>query len=415
MAAWGVAEWGVYLNGLDSRIAKIGETIAQESTISEENPDGITEAEKTELSDAIADLSTEMDYYVLMGAQTYAENANQATKTAVSDARKALVDAGSVINSSEISKKISQQATALETLYNETSAAVEAAEDDAARIEAYENFVEGTNAIQEALEAIREEIVENTYVIGDVNGNGGEPNTADLQLLFNWIGEGLSLEQIKEEHGAAIAAAADVNGSGELNIADGTALIQIISNESSASTRRIIARHGVVESDNVFGLVRSGEEEGNRLYSLFLNNSSSFIGAQVDIQLPIGMTLLDARLSGRAAGHEVQIYDNGGGNYRLVIFSMANAAFEGNSGELVELTIEGIGNPVATDMILADPTHTAVQGKTADTTLLDSIMESAHNVKERIYNAAGQSLRAVQRGINIIRRSDGTTSKEMHK
>ncbi len=415
MAAWGVAEWGVYLNGLDSRIAKIGETIAQESTISEENPDGITEAEKTELSDAIADLSTEMDYYVLMGAQTYAENANQATKTAVSDARKALVDAGSVINSSEISKKISQQATALETLYNETSAAVEAAEDDAARIEAYENFVEGTNAIQEALEAIREEIVENTYVIGDVNGNGGEPNTADLQLLFNWIGEGLSLEQIKEEHGAAIAAAADVNGSGELNIADGTALIQIISNESSASTRRIIARHGVVESDNVFGLVRSGEEEGNRLYSLFLNNSSSFIGAQVDIQLPIGMTLLDARLSGRAAGHEVQIYDNGGGNYRLVIFSMANAAFEGNSGELVELTIEGIGNPVATDMILADPTHTAVQGKTADTTMLDSIMESAHNVKERIYNAAGQSLRAVQRGINIIRRSDGTTSKEMHK
>ncbi len=415
VAAWGVAEWGVYLNGLDSRIAKIGETIAQESTISEENPDGITEAEKTELSDAIADLSTEMDYYVLMGAQTYAENANQATKTAVSDARKALVDAGSVINSSEISKKISQQATALETLYNETSAAVEAAEDDAARIEAYENFVEGTNAIQEALEAIREEIVENTYVIGDVNGNGGEPNTADLQLLFNWIGEGLSLEQIKEEHGAAIAAAADVNGSGELNIADGTALIQIISNESSASTRRIIARHGVVESDNVFGLVRSGEEEGNRLYSLFLNNSSSFIGAQVDIQLPIGMTLLDARLSGRAAGHEVQIYDNGGGNYRLVIFSMANAAFEGNSGELVELTIEGIGNPVATDMILADPTHTAVQGKTADTTMLDSIMESAHNVKERIYNAAGQSLRAVQRGINIIRRSDGTTSKEMHK
>ncbi len=127
------------------------------------------------------------------------------------------------------------------------------------------------------------------------------------------------------------------------------------------------------------------------------------------------MTLLDARLSGRAAGHEVQIYDNGGGNYRLVIFSMANAAFEGNSGELVELTIEGIGNPVATDMILADPTHTAVQGKTADTTMLDSIMESAHNVKERIYNAAGQSLRAVQRGINIIRRSDGTTSKEMHK
>lgn len=415
VAAWGVAEWGVYLNGLDSRIAKIGEAIAQESTISEENPDGITEAEKTELSDAIADLSTEMDYYVLMGAQTYAENANQATKAAVTDARKALVDAGSVINSSEIGKKISQQATALETLYNETSAAVEAAEDDAARIAAYENFVEGTKAIQEALEAIREEIVENTYVIGDVNGNGGEPNTADLQLLFNWIGEGLSLEQIKEEHGAAIAAAADVNGSGELNIADGTALIQIISNESSASTRRIIARHGVIESDNVFGLVRSGEEEGNRLYSLFLNNSSSFIGAQVDIQLPIGMTLLDARLSGRAAGHEVQIYDNGGGNYRLVIFSMANAAFEGNSGELVELTIEGIGNPVATDMILADPTHTAVQGKTADTTMLDSIMESAHNVKERIYNAAGQSLRAVQRGINIIRRSDGTTSKEMHK
>lgn len=415
VTGWEVDEWGVLLGTLDKRLATIKEAIDTDSNISETNPDGITDEEKAAHSTAIASVTTEMDYYLKLAALDYAERARTATNGDISAARRELAAAATVVNSAGLSERISAQTTALETLVNEKNAAIEAAEDDAALIvEAYENFVEGTEAIREAVAAIRGEIVENTYVTGDVNSDG-ESDVADLQVLLKWIGEGMTLEQVNETYGAASAAAADVNGNGNLNITDGTALIQIISDVQGNGGRRIIARRGVMESDNVFGLVRSGEEQGSRIYSLFLNNTALFTGAQVDIKLPAGMTLTDAAMSERAAGHEVQIFDNGNGNYRLLIFSMANATFEGTSGELVRLTIEGIGNPVATDMILADPGHNAVQGKTADTTMLESLMESAHNVKERIYNAAGQSLRAVQRGINIIRRSDGTTSKEMHK
>lgn len=415
VTGWEVDEWGVLLGTLDKRLATIKEAIDTDSNISETNPDGITDEEKAAHSTAIASVTTEMDYYLKLAALDYAERARTATNGDISAARRELAAAATVVNSAGLSERISAQTTALETLVNEKNAAIEAAEDDAALIvEAYENFVEGTKAIREAVAAIRGEIVENTYVTGDVNSDG-ESDVADLQVLLKWIGEGMTLEQVNETYGAASAAAADVNGNGNLNITDGTALIQIISDVQGNGGRRIIARRGVMESDNVFGLVRSGEEQGSRIYSLFLNNTALFTGAQVDIKLPAGMTLTDAAMSERAAGHEVQIFDNGNGNYRLLIFSMANATFEGTSGELVRLTIEGIGNPVATDMILADPGHNAVQGKTADTTMLESLMESAHNVKERIYNAAGQSLRAVQRGINIIRRSDGTTSKEMHK
>ena len=46
---------------------------------------------------------------------------------------------------------------------------------------------------------------------------------------------------------------------------------------------------------------------------------------------------------------------------------------------------------------------------------IDTITEGARNLKESIYNVAGQARQSIQRGINIIRRSDGTTTKELHK
>ena len=47
--------------------------------------------------------------------------------------------------------------------------------------------------------------------------------------------------------------------------------------------------------------------------------------------------------------------------------------------------------------------------------MIDSIRENLREVKETIYNAAGQTLNRLQRGVNIIRKSDGTVTKEIRK
>ena len=65
-------------------------------------------------------------------------------------------------------------------------------------------------------------------------------------------------------------------------------------------------------------------------------------------------------------------------------------------------------------MIFADANSTALKVGKADTTMIESITNGMHNMKERVYNVAGQIMRSAQRGINIIRHSDGTTTKEMH-
>lgn len=418
VAQWNVPEYAAYLNGLDSRVQAIKDEIASEGTISDTNTDGLTDAEKTEISEAIASLGIEADYYVLQAATSYANDAETATNAAIAAAYKALADA-SVVNSSTISSELSQQSVALEDARNELSAALAAVEGtdheaNEAKVAAYEAYADAAKAIQETVAGLSQEISDNTYVLGDVDGNGGTPNIADLQTLIGWIGQGYTLEDIKELKGAAIAAAADINGSGTLNIADVTALNQLIMYGPANSPARIVAARSTA-SEAVYGIARSSESEGNRTYALTVNNTGKFIAAQVDVIMPAGMTLVDAELTARASGHELYMFDNGNGRYRIIIISMNNSAFEGDSGELVTLHTEGIGTPEVFDMIFSTPEHIAVEGHKADTSFLDSIIEGAHNMKESIYNAAGQTLRSVQRGINIIRNSDGTTTKELRK
>ena len=93
---------------------------------------------------------------------------------------------------------------------------------------------------------------------------------------------------------------------------------------------------------------------------------------------------------------------------------MSNAALEGNSGALLIVRTRGAGNLEVEGAIFADRHATGFGLGNEGLSGIDSITESCQNVKERIYNVAGQAMNRIQRGINIIRKSDGTTTKEMH-
>lgn len=273
-------------------------------------------------------------------------------------------------------------------------------------------------AIIEAANALETEAVDNTVVLGDVDLNpDGEVTVVDLQILIGWIGEGMTYEKLYEESPRQ-ACAADINGSKDLNVADVAGIINIIMNkdveiDATAAPALAPSRH-VVSGDGLYSLEMLTSENNTRDYVMAVSGVTEFAAAQMDITLPSGMTLESAQLADTSTDHEVAVFDNGAGSYRLVIYSMTNSTVGAMEGVMLHITTTGVGNPEMSGVILSDAQGNAMSMKPAGTSMLDSIINGATNLRDRIYNVAGQTMRSIQRGINIIRHSDGSVTKELH-
>lgn len=271
--------------------------------------------------------------------------------------------------------------------------------------------------IKGEFEALVETIEENTFKLGDIDLDpNGEVNVVDLQILINMVGEGVEFSTLEEEN-PRVAYAADITKSKVIDIADVTALINMINDAQKVdetSTPRLAPRAAMMTGNGVYGMDLVSSENTDREYAMALSGMTSFVGAQMDINLPAGMTLESAELVDASTDHEVAIYDNGAGNYRLVIYSMTNSTVNAVEGVMLRIHTSGIGTPEMNNVIFADEESNAWLINKANQSIIDSIISSAKNLKDRIYNAAGQTMRKIQKGINIIRHSDGTTTKEMH-
>lgn len=271
--------------------------------------------------------------------------------------------------------------------------------------------------IKGEFEALVETIEENTFKLGDIDLDpNGEVNVVDLQILINMVGEGVEFSTLEEEN-PRVAYAADITKSKVIDIADVTALINMINDAQKVdetATPRLAPRAAMMTGNGVYGMDLVSSENTDREYAMALSGMTSFVGAQMDINLPAGMTLESAELVDASTDHEVAIYDNGAGNYRLVIYSMTNSTVNAVEGVMLRIHTSGIGTPEMSNVIFADEESNAWLINKANQSIIDSIISGAKNLKDRIYNAAGQTMRKIQKGINIIRHSDGTTTKEMH-
>ncbi|MGN0237759.1 MAG: hypothetical protein ACI4AK_06725 [Lepagella sp.] len=273
--------------------------------------------------------------------------------------------------------------------------------------------VDEYSAIVEAANDINVEAEENIFLKGDLSGDN-VINILDLQRIIRIVGQGISYEDLYSESPRE-ACAADVTNSGDLNIADVSRLLQlIIDAESSNAAPRLAPRRGIQTGDGLYGFDMISNDHTAREYAVAITGTEGFVAAQLDVTLPAGMTLEDAVLAVMDTDHEVQVFDNGNGNYRLLVFSMSNAVMNFDNGLFLTLATQGVGNPEISNVIFSDANGNAVMLNQADRSMLDSIKMDLTNLKDRIYNAAGQTLRSIQHGINIIRKSDGTSKKELH-
>ena len=90
---------------------------------------------------------------------------------------------------------------------------------------------------------------------------------------------------------------------------------------------------------NIYGMTETGVCGQTITYPVYLENSSSASGMVVDLQFPTGFSinLDDIRLSGRAAGHEMEVEDLGANNFRFSL--LGEDAFDGNNGKMFDLLV----------------------------------------------------------------------------
>lgn len=251
----------------------------------------------------------------------------------------------------------------------------------------------------------------NTFLPGDLNRDG-ERDVLDVQEIINLVGEGVAYEDLE----AVKAAAADTNRDGIIGVGDIAGVIAKAM-ELPDKTASRMAAHAVVDGANLVATEFVSEEGGVRRFAVNLTNSAAMVAGQIDLVLPDGMTLVEVVAAERAEAHDVALFHNGIANKRVILSNIGNAAIAGVNGAVVYVDVIGDGNLDVTNVIFADRASGEYRFAKPEGTsgIEDTVIDNNGGLKQRIYNAAGQALRSLQRGVNIIRNADGSVTKEYHK
>lgn len=282
-------------------------------------------------------------------------------------------------------------------------------------VKAVDTAEQAFNDVVTASQAIIDAIGELHFVPGDVEADPDhEVSAVDVQQVIAWIGEDMTFDDLVASNPRQ-AYAADVNGDSKINIADVVAISNIILNDlnNPSQAPRLLVKGVQTAAENNLTVALGETVDGVREYAVMINNTTAFVGGQLDINVGAGMEIVDIELTERGADHKLYRFDNNSGA-RVVIASMANDELRGNSGAMLIVRTRGAGKLTVGNAVFADINATAYGLAGEGMSAIDSIGESFRNAKERIYNVAGQALDRIQRGVNIIRKSDGTTTKEMH-
>lgn len=256
------------------------------------------------------------------------------------------------------------------------------------------------------LDALKAEAEDNKYVPGDVDGNK-EVLVDDYMTIMNYV---LAIEAPATEKQMH---AADVDGNGEINIGDITKVINIILGVQDNSAA--LTRSAADGTDNI--ALTADETDNAKRVAIRLNNSTAYVGCQLDVKLPSGVTLLGEQLGERAADHKLYSNTLADGTHRIVVSSMENAQFADNGDALIYLDLTGRNADHVTvgEVKLADAAGRVYSiGSGSETTGIDGV-ETDKSIKERIYSVGGQVMDKIKKGINIIRNSDGSTRKVVKK
>jgi hypothetical protein len=152
-------------------------------------------------------------------------------------------------------------------------------------------------------------------------------------------------------------------------------------------------------------------QETNRI-AVNLANVNDYTAFQLDLVLPEGMKFVGAELGSRA-GESHKLYSRAqlDGSIRMVASSVKGETFSGNEGAVLYINVEGAGTPELLNILFSDVdavTRSFAIGN--DATGIDTV-STFESLKQKVYDLGGRVKESLKKGINIIRRADGTTGK----
>lgn len=178
--------------------------------------------------------------------------------------------------------------------------------------------------------------VKDAFMMGDVNGDG-YVNVTDVVLIIDQI-----LEKNPKNFNAA---AADVNFDGYINVTDVVLVIDAILGKTDLN--RAAAMENVNDMAAVVEMPAQLNLAGDVAVSL--TNPTAYTAFQMDVTLPMGVSLEKAQLTARGTdSHQVSVSQTGEGRYRIVGFSTENEPLNGHSGDLLNVSLQSNGQTSGT-------------------------------------------------------------------
>lgn len=268
-------------------------------------------------------------------------------------------------------------------------------------------------AIVAAMAEILGQAEEAKYVVGDADCDG-KFDIADIQTIIEWVGT----KKDDFEGNEKGFEAADLNGDGKLNTADVVSAINLFMNPEptvgDVALLRVNSHSQAVSGANTAALELVSNEDGVRRFAINISNSATFVGGQLDILVPSGMEVVNVLGTERMASQDMYRFDNSQG-MRLVFASMTNEEIAEHSGAVIYVDVKGSGNITIENVIFADRNAVTYNLSVDISGVTNPVYNTLKNVKEAIYDISGRAYKSVVRGINIIRHSDGSVTKEYKK
>lgn len=244
-------------------------------------------------------------------------------------------------------------------------------------------------------------------VKGQITEGDGTIDSGDLMALINIVLDPESNPDLNR---------CDINGDGKVNVTDVVWLRYFVV-YGDWPTPTAAARGGFFgDSNNVKMKVVSNSNNVTRV-AVNLNNDTEFNHFQFNLLLPAGAKVVGQSLGERVEGANLMMSQNEG-IVRLLAISSANNVFAGNEGAVLYLDVENLnGNLTIEEAVFVgtDFNSYTLVGNGETTGIRGTVTNAIESAGETIYNLGGKVMNGLKKGINIIRRADGTTEKVVKK
>ena len=227
----------------------------------------------------------------------------------------------------------------------------------------------------------------------------------DLEKLFDAEGNLLNTEEIYRLYRM------DLNKDGYVNVGDAQGALNYAFYGNITGSVAARANNGAE--------ALTAQMNGN-VIAVALQNARQYSAFQMDVVLPEGMTIVGQTLTSRNEGFSIAASELANGATRILVSATeAGKAFEGNEGDVLYIEVSGNGTVEFQNVIFADLNAGTAKFQLASVTggIATGIAaaKSENGMMETIYNMGGRLMNGLKKGINIIRRADGTTEKVIKK